>query len=112
MPDTDAPGLRVLQVSAFFAAHGGGIEAVAAQLAQRLAEGGLQVHWMAGGAPDERPPTPVTPSLRIDQARSIDLLERRLGLPAPVWGLLSLLRLWHAVGQAISRRWHPVWPRR
>jgi glycosyltransferase involved in cell wall biosynthesis len=108
MPDADAPGLRVLLVSAFFAAHGGGIEAVAAQLAQRLAESRLQVHWMAGGARDECPAPSTTPGLRIDQARSIDLLERRLGLPAPIWGPGSLLRLWRAVGQAQVVHLHDV----
>ncbi|MEN9629738.1 MAG: D-inositol-3-phosphate glycosyltransferase [Pseudomonadota bacterium] len=108
MPAADAPGLRVLQVSAFFAAHGGGIEAVADQLARRLAEGGLEVHWMAGGAPDERPPQRTTPRLRIDQASSVDLLERRLGLPAPLWGPLSLWRLWRAVGRAQVVHLHDV----
>ena len=104
----EAPGPRVLQLSAFFAAHGGGIEAVAAQLAQRLAQQGIRVHWMAGGTPDEHPPAPDLPLLSIDQARSIDLLERRLGLPAPVWGPLSLLRLWRAVGAADVVHLHDV----
>lgn len=108
MAAPEPPGLRVLQLSAFFAAHGGGIEAVAAQLAQRLSQQGIRVHWMAGGTLAERPTPSGLPLLSIDQARSIDLLERRLGLPAPVWGPLSLLRLWRAVGAADVVHLHDV----
>lgn len=89
---------RVLQVSAFFAAHGGGIEAVAGHLARRLASGGIEVHWMAGGAASERPP--AAPGLQVTQASSWDPVERRLGLPAPIWSLPALLSLWQAVGRA------------
>jgi glycosyltransferase involved in cell wall biosynthesis/putative flippase GtrA len=97
----DAPSprtLRVLQVSAFFPAHGGGIEVVAGQLARHLALSGVAVTWMAGGAAAERPaPEPGVP-IAIDRASSFDVLERRLGLPAPVWSPASLRRLWRHVG--------------
>ncbi len=92
--------LRVLQVSAFFPAHGGGIEAVAGQLASGLATGGLRVHWMAGGPRDEWPgPIPETPHLVVEPVESFDPLESRLGLPAPLWGPRALIALWRAVGQ-------------
>lgn len=92
---------RILQVSAFFPAHGGGIEVVAGQLARRLAQAGCHVEWMAGGSPDERPADTApdtTGTLLIDQARSFDVLERRIGLPAPVWNFASLGRLWRRTG--------------
>ena len=91
-------GLRVLQVSAFFPAHGGGIEVVAGQLARHLALSGADVTWMAGGPAEECPaPDPGVP-IAIDRASSFDPLERRLGLPAPIWSPASLRRLWRHVG--------------
>ena len=91
---------RVLQVSAFFPAHGGGIEVVAGQIALRAPQRlGLQMHWMAGGDASERPSSAVD-GLLIERARSADPLERRIGLPAPLWSPGSLWRLWRAVGQA------------
>lgn len=90
--------LRVLQVSSFFPAHGGGIEVVAGQLARHLALAGVAVTWMAGGSAAERPAPEPALALVVDRARSFDLLERRLGLPAPVWSPGSLRRLWRHVG--------------
>lgn len=90
-------GLRVLQVSAFFPAHGGGIEAVAGALALRLAATGVALHWMAGGPRDEHPA--AWPGATLDAAPSWDPLERRWGLPFPIWGPASLARLWRRVGE-------------
>ena len=91
--------LRILQVCAYFPNHVGGIEAVAAQLAFGLAGRGVDVVWMAGGEP-YRLPAGDLPGLTIDQAASVDFIEPRLGLPAPVWSLSSLRRLWRHVGEA------------
>jgi glycosyltransferase involved in cell wall biosynthesis/putative flippase GtrA len=87
---------RMLQVSAFFRNHGGGIEAVADRIARELARGGMHVHWMAGGPPAERPDV-VDCHLTVDQALSIDFVEHKLGLPSPIWSFGSLRRLWQAV---------------
>ncbi len=89
--------LRLLQVSAFFPAHGGGIEVVAGALAEGLAARGVHVYWMAGGEPGDLPVPTEGSGLTAEHARSIDFLERRLGLPMPLWGLAGLLRLWRAV---------------
>jgi glycosyltransferase involved in cell wall biosynthesis/putative flippase GtrA len=88
--------LRLLQVSAFFPDHGGGIEVVADRIARGMAATGMHVHWMAGGATDEKPKQ-LEPRLTLEQAFSIDFVERRLGLPSPIWSLGSLRRLWLAV---------------
>ncbi|MCZ2438999.1 MAG: hypothetical protein LC119_02340, partial [Burkholderiales bacterium] len=56
MAEATPTALRVLQVSAFFAAHGGGIEIVAGALADRLGGPGLHVHWLASGRPEHAPP--------------------------------------------------------
>jgi glycosyltransferase involved in cell wall biosynthesis len=89
----------VLQVSAFFAGHGGGIEAVADRLARELCAGGAQVHWMAGGPAGEAPAA-LPAGLRIDRAAAWDPLERRIGLPLPLWSPAALVRLWRAVAAA------------
>lgn len=90
--------LRVLQVSAFFPAHGGGIEVVAGELAQRLAASHQPVHWMASDGGGEAPAGPHASALHITPAAAWDPLERRIGLPMPLWGPRSLCRLWRAVG--------------
>jgi len=94
-----ASATRVLQVSAFFAAHGGGIEAVADRLARELVARGLLVHWIAGGSASESPHD-LPAGLGIDHAGTWDPLERRVGLPLPLWSPAALSRLWRAVGQA------------
>jgi len=88
--------LHLLQVSAFFANHGGGIEAVAERIGRGIAAAGFHVHWMAGGATDERP-TQLESRFTIDQALSIDFVEPRVGLPSPIWSLGSLWRLLRAI---------------
>jgi glycosyltransferase involved in cell wall biosynthesis len=90
-------GLRVLQVSAFFPAHGGGIEVVAGALAARLPDAGVALHWMAGGPRNEWPETWHRATL--DAAPAWDPLERHLGLPFPIWSPASIARLWRRVGE-------------
>jgi glycosyltransferase involved in cell wall biosynthesis/putative flippase GtrA len=94
-PPAADTGLRVLQVSAFFPSHGGGIEVVAGQLAQRLPADGVQVHWLASGRDTDRPPARA--GLAITAVPAWDPLEHRLGLPMPLWGPRGLLRLWRAM---------------
>ncbi|MCA0242731.1 MAG: glycosyltransferase family 4 protein [Proteobacteria bacterium] len=103
MPATERRGprpLRLLQVSAFFRSHGGGIEVVADELARRLPGPDLTVHWMASGTTADRPAEPLPAGLDVEPMRCLDPLERRLGLPMPLWGPCGLLRLWRAVGRA------------
>lgn len=88
---------QILQVSAFFASHGGGIEVVADQLARRLPASGVAIHWIAGGTAGAMP-TEVTPGLTIDAVSAWDPLEGRFGLPMPLWRPAGLLRVWRAVG--------------
>ncbi|RZI79026.1 MAG: glycosyltransferase [Rubrivivax sp.] len=98
VPPAQSP-LKVMQVSAFYPAHGGGIEVVAGQLAQGLASQGVSVQWMAGGAASEAPPS-AYPHLSITPAASLDVLERRLGLPMPMWSPSSLLALRRGIARA------------
>ena len=91
--------LRVLMVSAFYPAHGGGIEVVAGRLAEGLAHQGVTVQWMAGGPASEVPAATVA-GLHIRPAAGFDVLERWVGLPMPFWDGASLAALWRAVGES------------
>lgn len=84
--------LKVLQVSAFYPAHGGGIEVVAGKVAEGMVNQGVQLTWMAGGAADQVPLSKE--GLRIEHASTVDFCERYLGLPLPIWSFASLRRLW------------------
>jgi glycosyltransferase involved in cell wall biosynthesis len=94
--DSGSP-LRVLQVSAFFPTHGGGIEAVVGQLVQRLATQRVAVHWMASREHGADLRTLSAAGIEVTAARAVDFLESTLGLPAPLWGVVSLYRLWHSI---------------
>ncbi|GHA85005.1 hypothetical protein GCM10007067_23690 [Lysobacter bugurensis] len=97
LPPESRP-LRILQVTAFYPAHGGGIEVVAGRLAAGLAARGAAVRWMAGGPRCEWPAS--ADGVTIIPARSFDLTESRLGLPLPVWSPASLWRLAREVRQS------------
>lgn len=85
--------MRLLNVSAFFEGHRGGVEIVAGRLARSLAARGLAVSWLSTSvaeAPADLP-TLVAPACNIT--------ERRLGFPWPVIGPRGLGRLWRAVAE-------------
>jgi glycosyltransferase involved in cell wall biosynthesis len=73
--------MRLLLVTHFFPSHGGGIERVAAQLAQRLAAAGHAIVWCAS---DTDPP-PEWPGIEARPMRSFNLVERLSGFPYPLW---------------------------
>lgn len=89
--------MRIAMVSAFFPAHGGGIEAVAGQLAVGISWRGHEVCWIAGGPASEMPSPSESECLEITRAPSFDFLESRLGLPFPIWGFRGLVDLWRAI---------------
>lgn len=91
---------NVLMVSAFFPAHGGGIEVVVGQLAAGVAMTDWKVQWMAGGKDCELPTDLSGMGVDFELARSVDFLERKLGLPLPIWGWRSTVSLWRRVGRA------------
>lgn len=85
---------RILQLSAYFPGHGGGIEVVAGRLASGLAAQGFALRWMAAGPvegllPGEFQTLPVA---------AWDPLEKRFGLPFPLWSPRALVRLWREIG--------------
>lgn len=89
--------LRVVMVTHYFAAHGGGIERVAEALCAQLARAAeTHVTWFATDA-DPAPEGGQFESVRVPAWHGI---ERWLGLPYPVWTLRSLRLLAQAVARA------------
>lgn len=88
--------MRIVLVSHFYPAHGGGVEKVAAQLAARMAVDGAEVVWCAS---DTDAP-PELAGVRCEPMASFNGIERFSGFPYPLWGLRSLMRLAHLVRAA------------
>jgi glycosyltransferase involved in cell wall biosynthesis len=88
--------LKLLTVTHFFGAHGGGIERVAEHLNRELSRLGHQPVWAASDA-DPAPAPEVARGLAM---RCVDPLERLTGLPMPLPGPRGLRRLWRSVGEA------------
>ena len=92
------PARSMVLVTHYFPAHGGGIEIVASQIAARLAgSGAWTIAWFAS---DVDPEPDVVPGLMTTAARSWNAVERRTGLPFPLWSIGSLRALWVAVRDA------------
>jgi glycosyltransferase involved in cell wall biosynthesis len=68
---------------------------VASEIASRLAaSGAADITWFAS---DTDLPPQDAPGLRCVPARASNLVERAMGFPFPLWGPVSLFRLWRAV---------------
>ncbi|HXZ54692.1 MAG TPA: glycosyltransferase family 4 protein [Burkholderiales bacterium] len=89
------PPLKIVLVTHFFPAHRGGVEAVAAEIAVRLAaSGAAEITWFAS---DTDSPPRDAPNLRCVPARSWNAVERALGFPFPLWSPGALTALWRQV---------------
>lgn len=85
--------MKILVVTHYFSTHRGGIEIIAGSLAARLARH-HDVVWMASDC--DPVPDQSGGSLRSVPMRSFNAIERFSGLPFPLWGPRSLVRLWRA----------------
>lgn len=81
--------MRVLLVSHYYPAHGGGVEKVAEQLARRMASDDMSVVWCASNTDA----IPEITGVRCVAMRAINAIERASGFPYPLWTLGSLKRL-------------------
>ncbi|CAM5787385.1 glycosyltransferase family 4 protein [Rhizobacter fulvus] len=88
--------LRIVLVTHYYPAHGGGIERVAAQLAASMAKSGAEVVWCAS---DTDPP-PALPGVSCAPMTTFNAMERISGLPYPLWSPRSLMRLARRVRDA------------
>lgn len=87
--------IRLTLVTHYFPRHGGGVERVALEIASRLARAGsADITWHAS-ATDPAPPD--EPGLRCVPVPACNIVERRLGLPSPLWSPAALARLVRAV---------------
>ena len=92
-----APAPRhALLVTHYFPAHGGGVEIVAGQIAERLGRSGATIDWFASGT-DAAPSLAGVTSL---PQPTLNVTERRLGVPFPIWSPAALLRLARGVRRA------------
>ncbi len=88
---------RILVVSHFFSAHGGGIELVIHRLLREMGQDSrLRFSWAASNCD----PAPNDLELTTLPMRSWNLLENTIGVPWPLWSLGSLRTLFKAVGDA------------
>lgn len=95
-PNSEKP---LVLVTHYFSTHGGGVENVAAELARKLAEKqGRDIIWFASDV--DPAPHNLPPSMQMVPAGCWNGIERRFGVPWPIWSPRALLRLWHAVGHA------------
>lgn len=87
--------MRVLTVSHFYEAHGGGIERVAGQLCRQFAALGHEAVWAASDAD----PSP-SGAVAAVPLRCINPTEALTGLPMPIPGWRSLRALCREVGRS------------
>ncbi|HRI91837.1 MAG TPA: glycosyltransferase family 4 protein [Accumulibacter sp.] len=96
---------QLIVVTHYFSTHRGGVELVAAELAQRLAsDHGWRVDWMASDV--DALPDHLTDAVVCHPARAWNVLERRMGVPWPIWSPDALFPLWRAVGRADAVHLH------
>jgi glycosyltransferase involved in cell wall biosynthesis len=79
---------RLLLASPYYPAHGGGVELVAGHLASGLAKEGFEIAWAASDC--DTPPGDG--ALECIPMRSVNIIERRTGLPVPLWTWGALRR--------------------
>lgn len=86
--------VRLVVVTHYFAAHGGGIELVAKQLADGFAREGFCVTWIAS---DTNPPPPDQHCITHFPVPSWNFIEKLTDLPFPLWSPSAVARLWTAI---------------
>jgi glycosyltransferase involved in cell wall biosynthesis len=98
------PRTRVTLVTHYFPAHRGGVEAVAWEVASRLAASGeTLITWHAS---DSDLPPPDRPGLHCVPAASCNAAERFLGIPYPLWGPRALWRLAQSIRRSDAVHLH------
>lgn len=81
--------MRIVLVTHFYPAHGGGVESVAAQLARLMVAAGHELVWCASDVD----PAPVISGVQAVPMLSSNLVERVTGFPYPLWAPAALARL-------------------
>ncbi|MGA8049372.1 MAG: glycosyltransferase family 4 protein [Burkholderiales bacterium] len=95
--------MRIALVTHYYPSHRGGIELVAAAIAERLAaEYGAEICWHASDCD----PPPSLPGVQCVPAASCNVIERRFGFPYPVWSPAALWQVGKAARSANAVHLH------
>jgi glycosyltransferase involved in cell wall biosynthesis len=93
-----AERIRVTLVTHYFPSHRGGVETVAWEIASRISESGeASITWYSSNT--DEPPAD-RPGLRCVAVNACNMIERRLGIPFPLWSPSALVRLVRAVRES------------
>lgn len=102
------PSPRILTVTHYFAAHGGGVEVIAHQLLKHLAaqHPDWQFDWCASAENAGADLPPTAPNINHHAMANWNGVEERLGVPYPIWSPRSVGRLWRLVGACDAAHLH------
>ncbi len=95
--------IRLTLVTHYFPAHRGGVESVAGELARRLGGNGIEVTWHASDS-DAMPP--ASAGVTCFAARAWNGIERRSGIPYPLWSPLALRDLARSIARSDAVHLH------
>ena len=96
---------RILVVTHYFADHGGGVEVVAHQLAKHLALAHCdwRLDWCASaeslGAESSGSEDELPSNVSLHAMAAWNGIERKLGVPYPLWSPGAIGQLWRLVGR-------------
>ena len=95
--------MRIALVTHYYPAHRGGVELVAGEIARALAAShGAEIAWHASDCD----PAPAIPGVRCVPSRACNAVERRLGVPYPLWSPRALLLAGRAARSADALHLH------
>jgi len=96
--------MRILIVTHYYAEHASGVEIIAGQLARGWSASGHAVAWAASDLEVAKP----MPGVRRVPMQTWNLTEQRWGIPYPLWGPRSLVRLCREVRECDLVHLHDV----
>lgn len=88
---------NILVVTHYYAAHGGGIERVTERMIEEIASfGGTRFTWAASGCDEGY----IADGHQVLPMFTLNFVEFLFGIPWPIWGPRSLMRLKRAVAES------------
>ena len=90
---------QVVLVTHYYSPHRGGVEAVAQKLAEALCRGhGFNITWFASAT--DQVPDNLPRGVGCIPVAASNFMERRFGLPFPIWTPLCIIPMWHEIQKA------------